>query len=172
MTDNNFNLRIGKWFTFFAFVIIFFFLTLFFNNQLEKKRNPNQDVLFSANSTGVKEVVLTRNRAGHYVASGKINDIPVELMIDTGASNIAVPIHLAKQLKLRPLRPIIYQTANGNVQGYTTNIKTIQLGNIVLNNVYGGLNPGMKSNTVLLGMSFFKNIDFEQRGKTLTIRQY
>lgn len=172
MTEENQSKRFGKWFTFLAWIIVLYFLTLFFNDQLDKRYNPNENVIFSSSDVGVKEVVLARNRFGHYVASGKINDKPVDFMIDTGASNVAIPMHLAQQLGLQPINPIIYQTANGNVQGYTTLIESIQLGNIILRNVRGGINPGMESDTVLLGMSFFKDIDFAQKGNNLTIRQY
>jgi len=39
----------------------------------------------------VREVVLKRNRYGHYVANGSINGSQVEFLLDTGATAVAVP---------------------------------------------------------------------------------
>jgi len=36
--------------------------------------------------------------------------------------------------------------------------------------VRGHLNPGMRDNQVLLGMSVLKQLEFTQRGDTLTLR--
>ena len=45
-------------------------------------------------------------------------------------------------------------------------------GDISLQNVRATINPGYKSNQILLGMSFLKHLEFSQRGDTLTLRQY
>ena len=163
--------RFGKAFIVATWLIVIVLLTLFFNKQLDKQRNPNQEIDGAITLQGAKEIVLKRNRAGHYVATGQINHRNVEFFVDTGASNVAVPAHLAKHLGLSPERTIIYQTANGNVRGYTTTIETIALGNIIINNVGGGINPGMKDDHILLGMSFLKHVEFTQRGDQLIIRQ-
>ena len=164
--------KIGKWFSIAAWLIVLGFLTFFFNNIIDSQRNPNQSISSSNGKDGSKEIILQRNRAGHYVATGYINQQPVEFLLDTGATNVAIPAHLAQKLALKPERSIIYQTANGNVQGYTTTISQLGLGNIQLHNVRGGINPGMKNDFVLLGMSFLKKLEFTQRGDKLTIRQY
>jgi aspartyl protease family protein len=164
--------KIGKWFSFLAWIIVLAFLTFFFNDYIEQQRNPNQEVIGQNTALGIKEVELKRNRAGHYVATGYINQQAVEFLLDTGASNVAIPAHLATKLGLQPEHSIIYQTANGAVRGYTTTIEELSLGNIRLHNIHGGINPGMPGNTVLLGMSFLKKLEFTQRGDTLIIRQY
>jgi len=116
--------------------------------------------------------VLKRNRQGHYVTSGKINGHDVVFMIDTGATDIAVPVNVAKRVGLIPGRKNIHQTANGNVVVFSTRLQTVAVGEISLNNVKASINPGMDFNEILLGMSFLKNLEFTQRGNTLTLRQY
>ena len=48
----------------------------------------------------------------------------------------------------------------------------MQLGELSVDNVRANINPGMRGNEILLGMSFLKQLEFTQRGDTLTIRQY
>lgn len=153
-----------------AWVLALGLLTLFFKNWLDDERNPNRQVLSRVTSDGATEVVLQRNRYGHYVASGRINGEPVEFMVDTGASDVAVPGSLAMQLGLKRGAPMRYQTANGSVTGFQTHIDRLELGDLVLRDVPASINPGYDDNDVLLGMSVLKRLEFTQRGDTLILR--
>lgn len=145
-------------------------LTLLSSNWLERERNPNQKVISRVSTDGAHEVVLQRNRFGHYVATGRINGKTVELMVDTGASDVSVPGSLADQLGLKRGAPMRYQTANGTITGFLTNIDRLELGNLVLHNVPASINPAYQGNDILLGMSVLKRLEFTQRGDTLTLR--
>jgi len=144
-------------------------LTLLFSNLLERERNPNQRVLSRVAGDSV-EVVLQRNRYGHYVATGRINGEPVEFLVDTGASDVSVPSRLAARLGLVRGAPLTYQTANGTVTGYRTRIDRLALGELVLRDVSASINPAYRENDVLLGMSVLKRLEFTQRGDTLILR--
>jgi clan AA aspartic protease (TIGR02281 family) len=61
-----------------------------------------------------------------------INGEPVEFMLDTGATDVAIPADLAKRLKLEEGFGVTLSTANGLSQGYRTKIDRLQLGDIVL----------------------------------------
>lgn len=163
---------IGRWMVWLCWLIVLFFLTLFFKDQLEKRQNPNQQIESLVDSRGIAEIVLTRNPAGHYVASGFINNHAVVFLLDTGATDVSVPGQVAKRIGLSKGRPLIYQTANGNTRGYATRLDSISLGDIELHNVRGGINPSMQSEHILLGMTFLKHLEFSQRGNKLTLRQY
>jgi aspartyl protease family protein len=63
-------------------------------------------------------------------------------------------------------------TANGQVTVIKTLIKELRIGSIVLYDVAANINPGMKSDEILLGMSALKRVEFSQRGKELTLREY
>jgi len=146
-------------------------LTMVFNNLLDEQRNPNTDPQTSKKGA-IAEVVLKRNRYGHYVATGAINDHPVEFLLDTGASDVSVPQDLAKRLGLRKGPEVRFETANGSVNGYMTNLDQVQLGDIRLHQVRASINPGMSGDSVLLGMSFLRHLEFTQRGDSMTLRQY
>ncbi len=155
-----------------AWVVIIGLVGWFFNDMLAGRVNPNSSVQSSLVADGVREVVLQRNRYGHYVASGEINGQPVTFMLDTGATGVAIPPAIARQLGLQ--RGMAYQseTANGTTLSYATQLEHIALGDIVMHEVPAVIVTGMEIGQVLLGMSFLKHIEFTQRGDQLTLRQY
>lgn len=144
-------------------------LTLFFNGFIDKRDNPNRH-LAAIDINASNEVVLQRNRAGHYVAPGKINGHEVTFLLDTGATNISVPAGIAEAADLAQGRPAMVGTANGVITVYQTQLDTVQLGGIVLNDISANINPHMSDEIVLLGMSFMKHIEMIQREGTLTLR--
>ncbi len=163
--------RIGMRMTIAMWVVVLGLLTMFFQQWQEKQFNPNQQLSMQLGEGGERELVLNRNRWGHYVASGSINQQPVVFLLDTGASDISVPKDVAERIGLQRGRPVTYQTANGPIQAYATVLEQVSLGGISLNQVRASINPNMPKGEVLLGMSFLKHIEFTQRGDTLTLRQ-
>ena len=76
-------------------------LSFLFSGVLERQHTPNQHLNMTVAANGVKEVVLQRNRDGHYLATGQINGQNVEFLLDTGASDVSVPQPLAMRLGLK-----------------------------------------------------------------------
>ncbi len=156
-----------------AFVVALAMMTLFFGDILDKQHNPNQQVLSATNTEGLPEVVLQQNRHGHYVATGSINGYSVDYLLDTGATNVAVPGRLAKIMNLKPGPEIEVHTANGIVIAKLTRLDRVDLGAISLKNVAATINPSMdEDDEILLGMSFLRKLEMIQRGETLILRQY
>ena len=154
-----------------AWVSLFVLAGFFFQDLLDKQYNPNQAPLIGEGEDGAQEVILERNRYGHYVADGLINGQPVTFMLDTGATTVALPAELATKLGIQRGRAMQFQTANGIARGFAARLDEVALGPIVLQDVQAGITSGMRGNEVLLGMSFLKHIEFTQRGDTLTLRQ-
>jgi aspartyl protease family protein len=153
-------------------VIFLIILMFFFNNILEKQHNPNQNINSRINTNSIKELSLERNRSGHYVTSGSINNTSVTFMLDTGATDVAIPEHIADDIGLKKGRKAYYQTANGNAPMFMTQLNSISIGDIAIKNIRATINPNTDSDDILLGMAFLKHIEFTQRGNTLTLRQY
>lgn len=164
--------RMGLWMVIAMWLIVLWLLSSFFANWFEKEHNPNQNFASTITSTGIKEVVLQRNRKGHYVTSGFINDRQVIFMLDTGATDISIPQHIADELGLKKGPRILFQTAAGASWGYGTVLDSVAIGNIELNNVRASINPNVSDLDILLGMTFLKHLEFTQKGDTLTLRQY
>tara|TARA_B100000795_G_scaffold92654_1_gene67772 strand:- start:527 stop:1072 length:546 start_codon:yes stop_codon:yes gene_type:complete len=162
--------------TFNTFTIVLIWIGLlaggsfFFNDALDKINNPNRAVATIINENGSRDITLKQNRQGHYIATGKINNQPVKFLLDTGATNVAIPEHLAKRLRLKkgPAHNTI--TANGTSISYSTTLASISLGDIEMRNVSASISSGMQFDEVLLGMSFIKHLKMSQQGKILTIQ--
>jgi aspartyl protease family protein len=159
--------RAGSIMTWLAVLSVFALLWLFFTAVLERRDNPNRNLV----ATSGDELVLKRNRDGHYVAPGTINGQPVTFLLDTGATRIAVPARLGARLGLQPGGASQVSTANGHVTVRATTIGELSLGPFTVRQVGAHLNPGMNhDDTILLGMSVLKQLEFTQRGDTLILR--
>ena len=163
--------RMGLAMHFLAWLVLLGLGFFFFKDMLQKQYNPNQNLSTSHSSEGIKEVILQRNRFGHYVTAGKINGKPVTFMLDTGATGVAVPNKVAVRLGLKRGAAYRTQTANGIGTSYSATLDEVSVGGIELTDIAAGITPGLRTEQVLLGMSFLKHIEFTQRGDTLTLRQ-
>jgi aspartyl protease family protein len=163
--------KLGMMFTASGWVLGFLLLALIFSKVVDYQSNPNQSVATSQSSQ-FKEIVLERNRYGHYVFDGEINGKSVTFLVDTGATEISIPANLQTYLQLKAGRSFSVSTANGVVSVYSTRLVELKLGEILLTDIKAHLNPGLPDDQILLGMNVLKNMELVQRGDTLIIRQY
>ena len=170
-TEGDSATKIGKYMGYLAWLIGLALLTAFFSGVLEKQQNPNAnpESYMSGDSTVVK---LKRNRYGHYVSSGLINDYPVVFFLDTGATSVSIPQKVAEEIGLDKGAAAHVKTANGVITVYETLISRLTLGDIELTNVAAHINPQEDEETILLGMSALKQLEFSQKGNWLTLKQY
>ena len=141
-----------------------------FSGEIEEQRNPNRSVEVGTAANGAAEVILKRNRAGHYVATGFVNGAETEFILDTGATDVAVSEPVARAAGLAAGRGLTVATANGMTAAYSTVIDELRLGHIVERDVRATIVPRLGDIEVLLGMSFLKRLDFAQRGDTLRLQ--
>jgi len=113
-------------------------------------------------------VVLQRQRNGHFSATGEINGQPVEFLIDTGATDVAVSEESARDLGLEFGPGVTVMTAAGPTAGWMTRLATVQVGALVLRDVSATIAPGLGEES-LLGMSFLQHFSIVQDGDTLVI---
>ncbi|MEW9797238.1 retropepsin-like aspartic protease family protein [Alteromonas sp. CYL-A6] len=159
----------GKWMVLLAWLSAIALLVMVFGNMLDAQVNPNRQPQ-SVSAGGRTEVTLEQNRAGHYVTSGFINNVPVVFLIDTGATDVSVPAHLAGPLGLTAGASSVVSTANGTIRVARTELDSVRIGDIVVNEVRANINPGMRDDHVLLGMSVLRQLEFTQRGDSLILR--
>lgn len=161
--------QIGKSFAFIFWGLLLVFFYFFFEDKLIEQVNPNQTP--ESYSMGNQQLtVLKRNRYGHYVTSGQINNQNVIFMLDTGATTVAVPNAVAQRLNLPQGKAIRVNTANGVATAYQTQIQKLTLGEIELYDVRASIVPGMQGEQILLGMSVLKQVEFSQIGDELTLK--
>ncbi len=163
--------KLGMMFTVSGWILGFLLLALIFSKVVDHQSNPNQSVATSQSSQ-FKEIVLERNRYGHYVFDGEINGKSVTFLVDTGATEISIPANLQTYLQLKAGRSFSVSTANGVASVYSTRLDELKLGKILLTDIKAHLNPGLPDDQILLGMNVLKNMELVQRGDSLIIRQY
>jgi aspartyl protease family protein len=165
MPDNP-HQRIGRGMAWLASLAVLAMLTVYFNGQIDRRDNPNRELVVAPGS----ELRLKRSANGHYIFPGTINGQPVTFLLDTGATYVAVPAHLADALGLERGMPQQTITANGIGTAYATRIGQLAFGPFTLRNLPASLNPGMHDDFILLGMNVLKQLEFTQRGDTLVLR--
>jgi len=99
------------------------------------------------------EVVLQRDLSGHYRAEAYINGVKTPVMVDTGATKVAISQALADKLGLRSINAVRTQTANGDTVSYMIRLKSVKLGGIVAHDVAATITPSL-GEEMLLGMYF------------------
>ncbi len=163
--------RLGQGMLFVSFALGLGVLTFFFDGWLQNEANPNRDPQYFESVSGIREVVLQGNRQGHYVANGYINNVEVTFLLDTGATDVAIPEPIARRAGLVAGYQGQAATANGIVTVYATRIDELRLGNIVLRDIPASITPSFTGETILLGMSALRQVEFTQRNDILTLRQ-
>ena len=124
----------------------------------------------SVDSNGSVMVVLEQDRNGHYQAQGQINGQPVIFLVDTGATDVALPESTARALGLEFGPRIKVMTAAGPASAWVTRLDEVTVGGIRRQNVRATITDG-EFNGILLGMSFLKHYSLQQQDGTLVIRE-
>jgi aspartyl protease family protein len=129
-------------------------------------QNPNK-----LNRLGESEtVVLKRGLDGHYRAEALINGEKISVLVDTGATGVAISQRVADRLNLKSMTAIRTNTANGDSVGYMVRLKSIKLGGVEAQDVSAMIAPGLQGD-VLLGMSFLGRMDVRLYKGEMTIKQ-
>ena len=92
---------------------------------------------------------------------GRINGRPVDFMVDTGASVIALTERNAAMLGTRPAERDyvgIVRTANGTVRVAPIMLRTLAIDDLLLHNVAAVVLPRGALNDNLLGLSFLSRL--------------
>ena len=124
---------------------------------------------------GYREASVVADAGGQYRAKALIEGQDVDVMIDTGATVVTLTSETAARLGVAvdPTRPRWnMNTANGIVLANPVMLRSVNLGEIYMNDVQAVVMPPRTSSVNLLGASFLKRlVKVEQRGEMLVLRQ-
>ena len=124
---------------------------------------------------GPRIVALKGDDRGHFETDVSINGQFVRVLVDTGASIVALT--QADAQKARIFAPktgqlVIAHTANGKVSVPQVRIPELRLQSLVVRDVEAVIMPPEALKVTLLGMSFLKRLkSFEMNGSTLALKQ-
>jgi aspartyl protease family protein len=125
-------------------------------------------------SSGYREALLEADQRGQYAAGVLINGVPVQMLVDTGASEVCVSASTARRLGLSPSGGPRYsvKTANGVSTASPTILRSLSLDGLYMNDVEALILAPEAGEVNLLGESFLKRlVSVEQRNGTLILRQ-
>lgn len=120
-----------------------------------------------------RKVAINANAQGHFVADAVVEGRAVSVVVDTGASMVALTEETARRLGIRP-PPSAYRqpvsTANGVVAAAPVTLSEVRLGGITIRNVGALVIPGDALDVNLLGMTFLSRLTrFEAGGGQLVL---
>lgn len=105
-------------------------------------------------------VLINVDSHNAYRVLGLVNDMPVQMLVDTGASFVAIPSALAAKTGVGCESAVRVSTANGTSTICKSKIKSLRIGNMVLPNVDAVVLPNAQE--VLLGQSALNRLKVEQ----------
>lgn len=121
------------------------------------------------------QTVLTMGPGGHYEGTFKMNGKPVEAMVDTGASLVAINISTARRLGFSPsMLDFRYDvtTANGSLKAAHVVLDRIEIGSIRVREVDAFVLDDKALSSTLVGMSFMKKLrSYTAENRTLRLIQ-
>ncbi len=130
-------------------------------------QNPNKAFRLGNNANSV---TLKRGLDGHYRAEAYINNQKITVLVDTGATGVAISQSVANKLGLKSIDAVATSTANGDSVGYMVRLESVKVGGVEANNVAAMIAPGLDGD-VLLGMSYLGRMDVRLYKNEMTIKQ-
>ncbi len=140
-------------------------LTWFFSTKIERKVNPNPTSVLDQ-QTG--SLVLHANQNGMYVATGRLNGLEVDFLLDTGATWIAVPLDVARIAGMELGGREEIATANGTTVGWRSKVDRITIGPLNIENENAIVLEDLQGQ-VLLGMNVLQDQVIIQSGGKLLL---
>jgi aspartyl protease family protein len=123
----------------------------------------------AASLTHGGEISIPRSPDGHFYVSGTINAMPVNFLVDTGASSVSVSREQALRMGLSHGHAAEFATAGGVVQGEIFDNVTVAIGGLRVEGLRVGSVPNMGAEA-LLGQNFLRHLEVLIRGDALVLR--
>lgn len=119
------------------------------------------------------ELKIPLDEQGMYRVNGKINRQPIQFLIDTGASMVALNEFHAQSANIdfQKGTSIPVDTASGRVTAFQVQLDRLTIGQITKYNVPAVVFPGSYPPIALLGMSFLNQVQLDEDGDYLTLRE-
>ena len=137
-------------------------------SDIRQTVQPRQGMVSADNS-----INLPRAPDGHFYLTLMVNDVPVDFMVDTGASQMVLTLADAARVGLKA-EDLAFtgraMTANGEVRTAPVRLDTVVLGPIADRNIRAWVNEGELGQS-LLGMSYLQRwskIEITGQGLLLT----
>jgi aspartyl protease family protein len=135
---------------------------------------PGTPLPVEVGEDGRQSVRIRKQYDGHFVARTDVNGVPLNMIVDTGASTVVLTIGDARQLGI-DVNDLTYsvpvQTANGRSFAAQVRLDNVAIGTVKIANVNALIAKDGALHHSLLGMSFLSRLrSYEFSGDFLTLR--
>jgi aspartyl protease family protein len=119
-----------------------------------------------------REVSVARDAQLQYRMSAELNGVRMPVIVDTGANIVAMSSTHARTLGISADEGTVMQvqTAGSVVAARRVTLDTVDVGGLRVTSVDATVLEGEFPDVVLLGMSYLKHVELEERGGVLTLR--
>lgn len=122
-----------------------------------------------------RETRIKLGARGQFIASARLNGYRSDVLVDTGASAVAINETTARRMGIHLKQSdfkYTVQTANGPTKAAMTMIKEIEIGRVSVRGVRALVSRDKSLNVVLLGMTFLNRLKkYEVNHGTLILTQ-
>ncbi len=118
------------------------------------------------------EVSIPRNHANQYVTTATINGRRVKVLVDTGATSVALSSQQAQRLGINYLQghATTVVTASGRAKAYQIKLRSVMIGGLNAEVVPAVVVEGDYPEIVLLGMSYLNHVDMREQNGILLLQ--
>ncbi len=120
------------------------------------------------------EVRINRNAYNRYLTNGEINGRRLLMLVDTGATMVALNEQHATLIGIdykRTGTPGQAGTAGGVVPAWQVTLEKVTVGSITLHHVPAMVLSGLFPEEVLLGMTYLKHVNLRDEGGVMVLQQ-
>jgi aspartyl protease family protein len=119
-----------------------------------------------------REILIAVGPGGHFITSGQINGKPVQFMVDTGATVVAMGRGEAERLGIdwKTGQRSVSHTAGGVVQSYGVSLTSVRIGDVEIFGVNAMILPA-EMPFVLLGNSFLSRFSMRRDANVMKLEK-
>ena len=127
------------------------------------------------NPANTRAITLAPDNHGHFRVDGRVDARPMDFIVDTGATMVALTARDAETLGIHPAPgdyTIGVSTANGNARAAPVTLNRVEIGSITIRDVSAMVMPDGALSQNLLGMTFLSRLHrYEYSNGRLVLEQ-